>query len=218
MADTIQSGFANLDETTLAVGDFIPLRDVSDTSMAATGTNKEITVQDLTDFQRTLGVPRVARLAAQHSISSTTATEVTGLQLTLEAGTYVFKYYLIIQAAATTTGLAFGINFTGTQDSFNVLSYFLSTGTTASTGIIQGDTVGIAEGLIEGFGTRTVSTTAPDIGPHTGVGTANVDNLNMLEGIINVTVAGDLELWHASEVAAASSVEVGSSLVVIRTA
>jgi hypothetical protein len=182
------------------------------------GASKKLTLTQVETLLQARGMPRVRRLASQHALASTTATAVTGLSMTLEAGTYTFKYYLIVQSSATATGLKFGINFTGTQDSFNVLSYYLGTGTAASTGIIQGDTVGIAETLVEGFASRTLSTSAADIGPHTGVGTANVDNLNMLEGLINVTVAGDIELWHGSETATTTSVEVGSSLVVIRTA
>lgn len=182
------------------------------------GTSKKISVTQLVTLLQTLGMARTKRVAADYSNSTTTGIKVTDLDIALEIGTYSFRYCLIIQSSAAATGLAFGVNFTGTQTSFNVVSYFLSTGTTASSGVIQGDTVGSAEGLIEGFGTRTVSTTAPDIGPHTGVGSANVDNLNLLEGIIKVTVAGNLELWHGSETAAATIVATDSSLVVVRTA
>jgi hypothetical protein len=42
--------------------------------------------------------------------------------------------------------------------------------------------------------------------------------LAVIEGYIIVTAAGDLELWHASEVAAASTVKAGSSLILQRTA
>jgi hypothetical protein len=39
-----------------------------------------------------------------------------------------------------------------------------------------------------------------------------------ITGLIVVSVSGNMELWHASEDANATTVEVGSSLVVIQTA
>jgi hypothetical protein len=50
------------------------------------------------------------------------------------------------------------------------------------------------------------------------VASTGTDILCFIEGIIIVTGSGDLELWHSSETATNTSVEVGSSLVVIRTA
>ena len=42
--------------------------------------------------------------------------------------------------------------------------------------------------------------------------------MEQITGIIVVSAPGNLELWHSSETATATTVEVGSSLVVIRTA
>ena len=119
MADTKQSGFADLTEATLALGDKLPFVDVSDTSMAGTGTNKEITVEDFGQFLALvpsvgIAVPRVKHLGSQHSVSTTACTEVTDLTMALEVGTYMFDYRLIVQTATITVGPQFNFNFTGT--------------------------------------------------------------------------------------------------------
>jgi len=225
MADTIQSGFANLDETTLAAGDFIPLRDVSDTSMAATGTNKEITVQDLAQFmQLGLGLPRVAQLSSQHSVSSTTPTEVTGLTLALEVGTYTFDYRLICQSATITVGPQFNFNFDGTTTKARWWFQYadLSSTLLAAIGTAAHDTSTSTLGFQMAKAEDDMATTAAgNMGPFAttnAVQTAATDIMYQITGLIVVSGAGNIELWHGSETATATSVEVGSSLVVIRTA
>lgn len=218
MADTIQSGFANLDETTLASGDFLPLRDVSDTSMAATGTNKEITVLDHLHFLQTLGVNRVKHLGSTHSISSATATEVTDLTIALEAGTFTFKYWLIVRTATTTVGAHFGINFTGTGAPRMHFRFADQTVNLLAETHIMDDQGSMGAGFIVGMASSIETTTAPNMGSTVGMSATATDILCFIEGMIVVSVAGDLELWHGSETATATSVEVGSSLVVTRTA
>jgi hypothetical protein len=61
------------------------------------------------------------------------------------------------------------------------------------------------------------TTTAPT-GTTSGVAVVNSDFLVVIRGIMVVTDSGDLELWHKSETATSTTVELGSSLVVIRTA
>ncbi|MEX2054608.1 MAG: SH3 domain-containing protein, partial [Candidatus Andersenbacteria bacterium] len=159
--------------------------------------------------------PTTKYLNTQHNISSTTATEVTGISTTLTAGTYVFKYSLIVQSAATGTGIGFGINYTGTATKLVATEYYLGTGTAASTGTLDDAATGIAsEQIIEGSAARTETTTAPNMNVITGVAAANVDNYVTIEGVIVVSDGGDLELWHNSDTAAQSSVMTGSTLVV----
>jgi hypothetical protein len=74
-----------------------------------------------------------------------------------------------------------------------------------------------AMGYIGGLAGNTWVTTAPNMGTTVGVSTANVDIGWRITGLLIVTAEGDLELWHSSETATATSVEVGSSLIVIRT-
>lgn len=164
------------------------------------------------------GAAARSALTADYTNNSTTGTEVTGLSRALQPGTYVVSYHLIARSAATATGLALGINFTGTHTALVAHMQYPGTGAAASTGIIDDDSAGATDQLVESFVTRTESTTAPDLGPLTGFATANVDCYIYVAVVIVVTVAGDLELWCASEVAASEvRLQAGSSIIVEQT-
>jgi len=185
------------------------------------GTSKKITVTQLVTYLQTLGMPRVLKLTGQHSISSTTATKVTGLDMVLEDATYVYKYSLLIQQA-TSTGDApqFGINFsTGTAavKAHGLRFWDATVAVTAEVHIM--DNIGIkAAGFVSGMVSNAYTTTAPDMGTTIGVAATGANIFCHIEGIIVVTVQGTLELWRGAEGANASTTEIGSSLVVIRTA
>jgi len=204
VADTIQSGFANLDETTLAAGDFIPLRDVSDTSMAGTGTNKEITVEDLLLFGQLLpsagiGIPRVKHLSSQHSVSTTACTEVTGLTMALEVGTYTFDYRLIGQSATITVGPQFNFNFDGTTTKARWWFVYadLSATLLAAIGTMAHDTSTQTLGFQMAKAEDDMATTATgNMGPGAtpnSVQTINTDIMCQITGIIVVSGAGKIE-------------------------
>jgi hypothetical protein len=166
----------------------------------------------------TSGPVTLVSLSADVSSTSTTGAEVTGLQAaSLATGTYVFQYFLRCQSAATTTGFKFGVNFTGTNSVFVVTMRHISTGTTSGvTGITDG--ANTAAQLVEGYSARAESTTAPNLGPTLGVDSTSSDVVYVIEGILVATGTGDLELWHASEVAGSSAtVKAGSSLIVSKT-
>lgn len=157
----------------------------------------------------------VLSLAANATANATTTgVEITGLQTALTSGRYVFQYFIIGRSSITTTGLKFGINYTGTTTSFRASMRITGTGTAAVTGIA--DDANTAAQIVEGFATRTLSTTAPNMGPYVGVATINQDILHVIEGIIIVSTSGDLELWHGSETAASTQVMAGSSLILTR--
>ena len=78
------------------------------------GTSKRVTVAEI---RKALGLYS-ARLASDDSKTSTTAAKVTGLDLALPVGSFAFEYYLRYTTAATGTGIAFGVNFSGTVTSF----------------------------------------------------------------------------------------------------
>lgn len=181
------------------------------------GTSKKLTVTQLLTYLQTKGMNRVWSLGSTHTISSTTATEVTGLgAATLEAGTYEFRFQLIVQSATTTVGIGLGINFTGTAAVRTILMTYPSTGTTAISGVM--DDVGAGTGQTMEHNVQTgFTTTAPNMINTAGFATQNANVPVIIEGILVVTVSGDLELWHSSETATATSVMAGSSLVVVRT-
>ncbi len=115
--------------------------------------------------------------------------------------------------------MKFGVNFTGTQTAFAANAYFPSAGVTAATGTWH-DANNATTGQVWAYAnTRTLSTTAPNLGPWVGTTNANVDHLCKVEAIVLVTVAGDLELWCGSEVGTSQiTLSAGSSGFLIRTA
>lgn len=158
------------------------------------------------------------RLGTQHALASTTATEVTELQHTLSAGTYHLYAPLIVQSSATGTGLKFGVNYTGTVTRMACTLRFPTTGTTAATGVADDVAAVLTGSLWEAMAATTESTSAPNLGPYTGVAAANTNILNVIECQLVVSDSGDLEIWHGSEGAVSTSVEVGSASRVTKLA
>lgn len=182
------------------------------------GTSKKLTLTQIATYLQSVGMPIVARLASDHAISATTATKVTLGATALVAGTYVFKYSLIVQAATATVSPTYGINFTGTAAVRKMTLIYVDTGGLA-TGLGTADDVGTSAGsMMSGTTVTAFSTTAPNMAHNGGVGTINADVFVTIEGIMIVTASGDLELWHGSETATSTTIKAGSSLVVNRTA
>lgn len=158
----------------------------------------------------------VKRLGSDQSNSTTTPTEVTGLTLATGTGTFLFEYFLILQSGATTTGHKLSCNYDGSESSFVYDIMWLTAATTASDDVIDQDHVAAPGGVFSGFSARAGTTAGT--GATTDVDTANADVFYYVFGIMVVTVAGNLELWHGSDAAAASTVKAGSSLRLTQTA
>ena len=183
------------------------------------GTSKKVTLAQIRTYLESVGMPRVKRLNTQHQLSSTTGTELTELRTPLEIGTFTFTYTLIVRSATSTVGPMLGVNFTGTEVPFGMHFRFADATTVVTAEVHAMDNEGIlGAGFISGMAQNAESTTAPNMGTTVGVSTTAANILCFIEGLIGVTVAGDLQLWHSSETATQTSVEVGSSLVVTRTA
>lgn len=171
-----------------------------------------------------IGTPRTKQLASQHSISVIAPTKVTGLDMTLEPGVYTFDYRLLVQTATITVGPQFNFNFTGTATKAKWWFMYadLSSTLLAAIGTMAHDTSTSTLGFQMAKAEDDFATTAAgNMGPvatTNSVQTINTDHMVQITGIIVVSVAGNIELWHGSETATATSVETGSSLVVIRTA
>lgn len=153
-------------------------------------------------------------LTGDQSNSTTTPTKVTGLTLAVGVGTYQFQYNIIYQAAATTTGVRFSVNHDGTVTSFVANSRWVDNSATASTAAADQDAIGAAGQCVGAMAARAISTAG--WGTTISVDTANADMLMIIEGSVVVTAAGNLDLWHGSEVAAASTTKAGSSVIVNR--
>lgn len=163
-----------------------------------------------------LWIPRV--LAATQSNSTTTTSKVTGLDLgPLPAGTYQFQYLIRYQSSAATTGVKFDVNFSGTVTSFIWNQRWVDTSNVATaTGANAPDQDAIATTghVVQAFASRAKGTAGR--GVTASVDTLNADMLMTIEGMMIVTVAGDLQLYHGSETANATSVMVGSSVAVLK--
>jgi hypothetical protein len=182
------------------------------------GTSKKVTITQLVTYLQTLGMPRVKKTAI-HSNSTTTGTEVTDLTTALEVGTYVFDYYLILRAATAANAPLLGVNFTGTAAVKSMIMYWGDASGSLLAEAHNMDDQGVqTTGLISGMVNKTYTTTAPNMGTTVGMATAAADTYAQISGLLVVTVTGNLALWHSTRVATASTVEAGSSLVVVRTA
>jgi len=180
---------------------------------------KDSPLTDLVTYLQTKGMPKVSRLNTQHDNATTTPTEIAnGLEMTgLVAGTYKFQYNIIHQAGLTTTGVRFNANFSGTVSSFVYWRRFYGLIATAADANQDQTSVLAAGQVMQGWADKTKQTTEVT-GVTLSTDTAASDMLTIVEGIFVATGTGDLELWHGSEVAATTSVMVGTSLTVIRTA
>jgi hypothetical protein len=148
------------------------------------------------------------RLTANAAANATTTLTTVMTTTSVGTGLWRFRYNVIYQAAATTTGVNFAVNHTGTNGSFVMTTYFATTGGTAATAAATQQTSATAN-LLEGKATRTKNTA---VGSTLSVDTANTDMHYLIEGVINVTATGSLELKHSSELAASTQVMAGTCL------
>ena len=209
MADTKISGLTAA--SVAAVANELPVNEA--------GTSKKVTITQLVTLLQTLGMPRVKRLGTQHDNSTTTGTEVTDLTMALEAGTYTFKHSLIMQVNSGAVAPRLGVNFTGTAATKTMIASWADATLALTDQTYKMDDQGdLTWGFISGMANKAYTTTAPNMGPKAG-GPSAVDLPMVIEGILIVTASGNLALWNAaSSGSVTSSVMVGSSLVVVRTA
>lgn len=161
-------------------------------------------------------VLQIRALSAEHSIASATPTEVTGLTLLLGVGTYRFTYHIRYQSTATGTGVKFSANFDGTVTSFVQQYRWVDAAATASTAAPDQDAVAAAGQVMGAMAGRAKSTAG--LGTTISVDTGDADMMIILEGMMVVTVAGELELWHGSEGAVTTKVMPGSIVEVAKAA
>lgn len=158
---------------------------------------------------------RTVALSGDQSNSTTTPTEVAGLSLTTGMGAFTFIYPIIYQATVVTTGIKLSVNHTGTVTSFGAYRMFGGTSGLNSDAAPDQNQVLAAAAVMNAFAARTKSTAG--WGTTISVDTADSDMYEWIIGSMKVTVDGDIELWHGSEVAAQTTVKAGSSLILLRT-
>ena len=161
------------------------------------------------------GGPITAKLTADYTNSTTTGTNVSGLNVTLAAGTYRFSYFLAAQAATIANAFDFGVNFTGTSTLFTARLTYSDTGTSATSGIIDDVITGDGGELLVAQCVNTAySTTVPNLNCIISATTANTNMFVQIQGMIVVTVSGTFQLYAASESTTAIRVMTGSNLLV----
>lgn len=153
-------------------------------------------------------------VTADVSNSTITPAKITELDQTLGAGTYTFKYLLRYQTASINTGVRFSVNHSGTVTTFLANVSWVDVSAAASTAAPDQDEILSTGAVVGAFAARAKSTTG--WGTTLSVDAANSDMLMIIEGLVVVSVSGDLQLYHGSEVAAPTTVKTGSSLIITK--
>lgn len=147
-------------------------------------------------------------LASGQSNNTVTPTAVTGLTVPVGIGTWKFQYLICYQSITATVGVRFSVNHTGTLSLFVANQTYVDASATAAGGAADQDVVSAT--VVGGLAARAKSTAG--WGTTVSVDTINAEMLMIIDGLMTVTVAGNIELWHGSETAAETSVRAGSSL------
>lgn len=153
------------------------------------------------------------RLNANYTNNAVALTKVTGLDIFAPIGSWVFEYVLAYQSAALTTGIAFSVNHNGTVTTFTWdMIWGAIVAADATAGADQDQILATAAPL-RVFSSRGKFTTLR--GVTISVDTINADMQMRIVGLAEVTVAGNLELWCASEVAASQVLVKAGSMVIL---
>lgn len=177
------------------------------------GTSKKLTVDQIRDY---CGVRYVNLTANATANATTTAARITSMDCTsVGTGNYAFRYYIRYQSSATTTGVKFSVNHTGTLTFFLCNMTYVDVSATASTGAASQAANASTAQVYAAYSARAKSAAA-GMGPTLSVDALNTDMLCILEGSFLVTVSGTLELYHASETAVSTTVMAGTGLVLHR--
>lgn len=158
------------------------------------GVSMSATVADI----RTIDI--VKSLSTAATSTSTTPAAVSALDAVLAPGTWLIKIWMVMRAAATTTGIGIHLNASGgTVTTIVATWYSLTTGTTATTGVMDQASAAATFQTMEGRAQRANNTSG---GPFGGVDTASADQFAVLEGVVVVTAQTTLQVMLATEVAA----------------
>lgn len=139
----------------------------------------------------------IKTLSATQTSSATAPAKVTGLDQVAGGGTYTFQYYIRYRSSVATTGVKFDVNHSGTVTSFVWNQRYANLIATASDSNADQDSI-IAAGVTGSmFASRAKGTAGR--GVTLSVDTINADMFVIIEGLMVVTVSGDLQLYFGSE-------------------
>lgn len=154
-------------------------------------------------------------LTANATANSTTTLATVMTTTGLAAGTWFFEYYIVWQSATATVGVNFAVDATGTVTRYRATRHYQTTGAAAATGVSDGSSTTLTGQLVEHMSARA---DAGALGPNTGVDTINVDQFDLIRGIVVTSTSGDLLLQHASETATSTQVMADTMLLLKRLA
>jgi hypothetical protein len=178
------------------------------------GTSKKVSLALIKSLSNYVPVS-VASLASDATANATTtAAKITGLDLVVGPGIYQFQYFIRYVSSVTTTGVKFSVNHTGTLTAFLCNMRYVDAAATASTGAHSQAANASTAHVMGAYSARAKSNTA-SMGPTLSADSTG-DMFMILEGILVVSVSGNIELYHASETAASTTVKAGSSLMLVK--
>ena len=141
------------------------------------------------------------KLSANTADQTSTTPAVVMTTTGVGVGTWNFKYSLIMQSAATTTGIRCNVNHSGTVTQFQSIAMFSDSSATAATGTARGVAAAAIGGVMTSYPERAINTTTF---ASVGCEAINTDIPVLLQGTIVVSVSGDLQLKLGTEVAASA--------------
>jgi len=160
------------------------------------GTSKKITLSQIAQFVNTSGV-LISLVNDEAAHPGTGMVRVSGMDVAgVDAGTYVFEYYVRAQIAGVTQSIKFAVNHTGTTTYFCYNFFYPQANNTQTSGAID-QTVNQVQGSIWAFQSTRVKNTT--LGPEASSET-NADIMFRIMGTMIVTVTGTLELYMGGEI------------------
>ena len=176
--------------------------------------SKRLTVEQLADL---IGVYKV-RLTGDHTLSSTTGTEVMAITIPSIAGTWWYEMNILASTGTAADAPVLGVHYTGTVTATSCRHCLVAPSvSTTTSGSVAVDDVGTKSGAFTmAFPHTAFSTTAPNLYFATGHATISTNVLYYIFGVIVTTgtSGGSLKLYHGCEGTNASTVAAGSSITV----
>jgi hypothetical protein len=133
----------------------------------------------------------------------------------LQAGTYLYEYFIVWRSGATGTGTAFAVDYTGTVTRTRMTRHYQSTGAAAATGVADGVSAVLTGTLVEHMSAVTDNGA---LGPMTGVASTTEDQFDYIRGIMVVSTGGDLNLTMTGEANGAVTFKADSLVLLKRLA
>jgi len=177
------------------------------------GVSKKVTVAQIAAFIGSSPIT-IKALASNLLLGGSTVEKVTGLDQVVGVGTWIFNYYIRYRSSTATTGMKFAVNHSGTVTSFVANSRWVGVSSSDATGNATQDGGNF---VVTSRAARAISTS--EWGGTNNVDTTDADMLMIIEGLMVVTVSGDIQLYAGNEINSSHvTVMANSSLILTKIA